>query len=83
MKSPLRIMALPCAFLIAAFLFACKHDKGVAATSVKKWDALTMKAVNEAPAPAGGKVTRRGTCRFVRCRAPVLPAPASVAGTGL
>ena len=53
MKSPVRIMAMLCAFFFVAFLFSCKHDKGVAATSVKRWDALTIKAVNETPAPAG------------------------------
>ncbi len=32
---------------------SCKHDKGVAVTSVKKWTSIPMKAAFEAPAPVG------------------------------
>jgi hypothetical protein len=52
MKSAIRITAALCAGLFF-LVSSCKHDKGVAPTSVKAWSALPLKAVFETPAPPG------------------------------
>jgi hypothetical protein len=53
MKSPLRLISLIGGISIFLFVMSCKHDKGVAPTTVQKWVDLPMKAVMETPAPAG------------------------------
>jgi hypothetical protein len=53
MKLSLRVTALLCASLFFLPLNSCNHDNGVAATTVKQWSNLILKAVLETPAPAG------------------------------
>jgi len=54
MNSPARLMLLLGTGLIVVLCTnSCKHDKGVAPTSLKRWDALPLKAIFEIPAPAG------------------------------
>ena len=53
MKLRLPMTALLGICLLLFIANGCKHDKGAAPTSVKKWDNLQMKAVLETPAPAG------------------------------
>ena len=53
MKVAIRCAAMLCLVILFAFAESCKNKKGVAITSVKKWDAIPMKAAFETPAPAG------------------------------
>jgi hypothetical protein len=53
MKMSQRAMALLCASLFFLLFSGCKHDEGVAPTTVKEWSNLVLKAVFETPAPAG------------------------------
>jgi len=47
------MISLLTAGLFIFFISSCKHDAGTAPTSVKKWDALPLKAAFEVPVPAG------------------------------
>jgi hypothetical protein len=42
MKSPLRLIGLIGGVSIFFFVISCKHDKGVAPTTVQKWSDLPM-----------------------------------------
>src|SRR6267378_134985 len=53
MKALLRLTVLLSAGLFFLLVVSCHHDNGVAATTVKTWTNLTLKAANETPAPAG------------------------------
>jgi hypothetical protein len=52
MKIAIRCAGLLCLIILVSTQ-SCKHKKGVEITSVKKWDAIPMKAAFETPAPAG------------------------------
>jgi len=53
MKLLFRIAAWLCVGAIFLVVSSCKHDKGVAPTTVQTWTNLPLKAVFETPAPAG------------------------------
>lgn len=52
MKKPLYKPAICAALIAIVFFQSCEHDDEPGPTSVRKWQ-VTMKAINEAPAPAG------------------------------
>src|SRR5919112_272834 len=53
MQIAIRCVAVLCLAILFVTTEGCKNKKGVAITSVKKWDAIPMKAAFETPAPAG------------------------------
>ena len=53
MKVAIRCAGLLCLIVLFAYMESCKHSAGAAITTVKKWDAIPMKAAFETPAPAG------------------------------
>ena len=47
------MMSLLATGLFIVFIISCKHDAGTAPTTVKRWDAIPLKAIFEIPAPTG------------------------------
>jgi hypothetical protein len=50
---PVLSLTGPIAFVLILFLQSCEHDALPGAASVKKWDAIEIRASYEVPAPAG------------------------------